>query len=102
MHLLDAVWRVRFDQVGVVSVQLNILHISDIVHDLELLHEVGFHSLFDHVSAGKVAPYASLNDDNVLLDHKEYVAINLHTEVGLDVGSRIVEVMKFAADDETS
>lgn len=46
--------------VSLISEEHKAFHLTDIFHDLVLLHEVAPHPLLDHVSSGHVAAHGSL------------------------------------------
>ena len=71
-NLLDRVRSMLLDQTRIIAFfaeQLEIFHFTYIIHYLELMSKVRFHSLLDHVSPCHVAPNSSLEDLSVLLDH---------------------------------
>lgn len=90
------------DVVGVCIVQLHVLHVSHVVHDLELLHQVVAHSVFNLVTACQVPPDGTLQDHNVALDHEVKVTVNLHPEVALNHRGGQRKVMNFAANNQAS
>ena len=100
--LLQRVRRVRFDIVWVVDVQLHVLHIPHVVHDLELLHQVVSHAVLDLVSTSQVPPHSALKDHYISFDHQEEVTVDLHSEMSLDDGSGQRKVMDLSANKQTS
>lgn len=101
-NLLQSVRSVILDQVGVRVVKLNILHVADVVHDLEFLHQVFLHTLFDHIATCEESPDASLKDEDVFLNHQENISVDLHPEERLNCGRSHVEAVDLASDYQTS
>lgn len=60
--LLERVRSVLFDIVRVGVVQLHVLHVPHVVHDLELLHQVVSHAVLDLVPTSQVSPHSTLQD----------------------------------------
>jgi len=93
---------VILNEVGVRIIQLNILHVSNIVHDLEFLHQVILHSFLDHVSSRQESSDAPLKNENILFDHDKDITIDLHSEVRLEVGCCLIEAVDLTSNDQPS
>lgn len=76
-----------FNEFGVGVFELYILHVSDVVHYLKLLHEVVLHSFFNHIPTSQEPPDSALEYVYIALDHFKYFSVQVHSEAGLDLSS---------------
>ena len=101
--LFDGVWCVVLDQALVCSFfpeKLEILHLTHVVHDLELMGQIRFHSFLYHISASHVPPNRTLKNKGILLDHQEDLAMPPHPQNSLNLRSRLVDDLDSPADEE--
>lgn len=77
------------------------LHFSDILHDLVLLHEMCSHTKLNHISSSHITSNSSLKNHSIALDSSKDLIEPPHTEVRLDPGSNLMNVVNAAAHNQT-
>ena len=72
-----------FKQVRVVIIpmELELLHLSNVIHDSKLLRQICFHPLLNHVPASHVFTHASLQNLSISKDHDVNLSEPVHPEV---------------------
>lgn len=84
-----------------VAEQLEVLQVTHVCRNRQLLSQVLFHTFNQHVFAGEVATDTPLDDIGVTFDFKENLANKDHTVVRLDFGDRHIEVVETATNQQT-
>ena len=68
-------------RIVIIPVKLELLHLSNVIHDSKLLRQICFHPLLNHVSASHVLPHTPLQDFCVSENHNVNLSEPVHPKV---------------------
>lgn len=82
----------------VLSKQLKLLHLPNIIHYFELLSQISLHPFLNHIASGHIPPKASLENHRVLFNHLKNLPRPAHPKVCLNAGGYLIHMHDSSAN----